>query len=71
MAGNERDIFCLHCLKIARAKKPGQGPFNFYTIPETDWTVLFMLSIGCHVKFDAHASKFDASVKISDAALPV
>ncbi len=34
----------------------------------TDWTIALKLSIGHHVKFDAHASK---CIKNSDAALPV
>ncbi len=42
---------------------------NFSATPGTDWTVFVMLSIGHHDKFDARASKFDASVKTPDACL--
>ncbi len=44
---------------------------HFDVMARMDWTIFLMLAVGHHVKFDSPHQNFDASVKTSDAALPV
>ncbi len=49
------DRFLHHSIRVSAQMTRSQ---NFDVRPEIDWTIFLMLSIGCHVKFDASASKF-------------